>query len=589
MSKRTVPEVASRPTKSKPPATAKPASHDTVPPPALLAYMTQGWKPDNRPLPKPIKAARYHASRRQVLSARFPGETLIIPTGHEKVRANDTNYRFRPGTDFFYLTGNLEPDCVLVLEPKPEGGHTSVLYVEPNPRKTDATFFTDRNKGELWVGPRLGVPESQAHFAIDEARGLPELDAALKAVAKAPRRVLRGHSDRVDRALPEQKAQDRELAEFLSEMRLIKDKHELAELRAAIASTARGFEDVIRSLPGGRSERQVEGVFNLRARLEGNDVGYGTIAAAGHHACILHWTRNDGPLLPGELLLLDAGVEGNSLYTADITRTLPISGRFTPEQAEIYELVLQAQEAAFSAVAPGNDFMEPNRRAMRVLAQGLERLGILPGTAEDALKDEHQFYKRYSLHNVSHMLGLDVHDCAQARQEVYRYGKLEAGMVLTVEPGLYFQLDDLTVPKKYRGIGVRIEDDVVVTKDGMENLSGFIPTQPEDIEAWIQHVWSGADAESASAGETPVRRSTKAAKAPKAAKASAKAPKAAKASTKAAKGAKASTRAAKAAKASTKAARASEVTAVPSKSASKSDSKKSASKKSASKSAPTTN
>jgi Xaa-Pro aminopeptidase len=221
----------------------------------------------------------------------------------------------------------------------------------------------------------------------------------------------------------------------------------------------------------------------------GNVVGYGTIAASGPHACILHWTKNDGRLHKGTLLLLDAGVEGNSLYTADITRTLPISGTFSKEQRKIYKLVHAAQKAAFAAVKPGNDFMEPNRAAMRVLAEGLEKLGILGMPAEEALKEEHQFYRRYSLHNVSHMLGLDVHDCAKARQEVYKFGKLKAGMVLTVEPGLYFQEDDLSIPEKYRGIGVRIEDDVVVTEGGYENLSKDIPSDVDDVEAWMERVW----------------------------------------------------------------------------------------------------
>jgi Xaa-Pro aminopeptidase len=178
-------------------------------------------------------------------------------------------------------------------------------------------------------------------------------------------------------------------------------------------------------------------------------------------------------------------VEGHALYTADITRTLPLGGRFSPAQREIYELVWRAQQAAFAAVKPGNDFMEPNRRAMKVLAHGLEALGILPTSAEEALRDDRQLHKRYSLHNVSHMLGLDVHDCARARQEVYRYGPLQPGMVLTVEPGLYFQLDDLTVPARYRGIGVRIEDDVLVTATGMKNLSASIPSEAGAVERWM--------------------------------------------------------------------------------------------------------
>ena len=195
-------------------------------------------------------------------------------------------------------------------------------------------------------------------------------------------------------------------------MRLIKDDLEIAEVCAAIAATKRGFDDVVRALPTAVTERVIEGVFGLRARVEGNDVGYSTIAASGPDACILHWVRNDRRIGADDLLLLDAGVEGVSLYTADVTRTLPVSGTFTPAQREIYTLVWEAQRAAFEACKPGNDFLEPNAAAMRVLAHGLEKLGIL-ASAEEALRDDKLFYKRYSLHNVSHMLGLDVHDCAK--------------------------------------------------------------------------------------------------------------------------------------------------------------------------------
>jgi Xaa-Pro aminopeptidase len=475
-----------------PAPTLKQNSYDSTPPPALLDFMMKDWKPASTKMPPRLKHAESFLARRRALSKLFPGETLIIPTGHEKVRANDTTYRFRPGSDFYYLTGNLEPDCVLVMEPRQGGGHTDILFVEPNPGRSDTTFYTDRSKGELWVGPRLGVEQSKARFGIEECQGLPELPArlaSLRGAAIHPWRVLRGFSGKVDGVLPAQAERDQGLATAISELRLIKDAQELRELSAVIASTHRGFEDVIRSLQSAQSERTVEGIFNLRAREEGNDVGYGTIAASGQHACILHWMRNDGKLKQGDLLLLDAGVEGNSLYTADITRTMPIRGRFTPAQREIYTLVFEAQKAAFKVIKPGIDFMEPNRVAMQVLAQGLERLRILPTSAEEALKDENQFYKRYSLHNISHMLGLDVHDCAQARQEAYKYGKLQPGMVFTVEPGLYFQLDDLTVPAKYRGIGVRIEDDVVVTARGMRNLSEAIPREVDEVEDWMARIW----------------------------------------------------------------------------------------------------
>jgi len=468
-------------------------SYDLQPPPALLDFMVTAWKPRSGKLPPRVRGhERFHA-RRRALSALFPGETLVIPTGHEKVRANDTSYRFRPGTDFYYLCGNQEADCVLMMVPLPGGGHRDLLFVEPNPGKTDKTFFTDRAKGELWVGPRLGVSESGARFAVHEARGLSELKEAVEGLhargAHRPWRLLRGIDPELDGQLRAQDERDKAFSVALSEMRLRKDALEISELKKAIASTRRGFEDVIRKLPESTTERWVEGVFNLRARVEGNDVGYGTIAAAGHHACTLHWVDNDGPIRRGDLLLLDAGVEAHTLYTADITRTLPISGHFSKEQKQTYELVLEAQRAAFGHCKPGSEFLDPHRAAMRVLAHGLERLGILPMSAEEALREEHQFYKRYSLHGVSHMLGLDVHDCAKARNEVYKFGKLEPGMVLTVEPGLYFQTDDLTVPARYRGIGVRIEDDVVITAKGCTILSDDIPRETAEVERWMAELW----------------------------------------------------------------------------------------------------
>jgi Xaa-Pro aminopeptidase len=233
----------------------------------------------------------------------------------------------------------------------------------------------------------------------------------------------------------------------------------------------------------------IEGIFNLRARVEGNDVGYDTIAASGARATILHWTRNDGAVRRGELLLLDAGVECHNLYTADVTRTMPVSGAFSPAQRRIYELVLAAQEAGIAAVRPGASFTAPHEAAMGVLAQGLFELGILKVEPELALRRDRQLHRRYTLHGTSHMLGLDVHDCANARNDVLR-GVLTPGNVLTVEPGLYFQVNDLTVPEEYRGIGVRIEDDVLVTASGARNLSDALPRRADDVEAWMAGLWS---------------------------------------------------------------------------------------------------
>jgi Xaa-Pro aminopeptidase len=460
-----------------------PAAHDSANPENLQRFMMTGWATAPGSPASPVEGIERFAARRDALSRAFAGETLVVPTGREKVRANDTNHRFRPGTDFYYLTGNHEPDNVLVLEPSGDG-HVATLYCEPNLGKTDKSFYADRLKGELWVGPRLGLPQTAQRYDIATKPLSAFQDDLAAAVTRTPFRALRRVDPALDAALPEQAERDAAFATFLSEMRLIKDELEVRELRRAVEATHLAFDDVVRALPAAQTERTIEGVFNLRARVEGNDVGYLTIAATGPNATTLHWTRNDRRIGENVLLLLDAGVEAETLYTADITRTLPISGTFTPEQRAIYDLVLAAQDAAFAVCKPGNDFLDPNRAAMQVLAHGLEALGIL-SSAEEALRDENLFYKRYSLHNVSHMLGLDVHDCATARAETYKLGALRPGMVLTVEPGLYFQLDDLTVPARYRGIGVRIEDDVLITETGVDVLSAAIPRRTDDVEAWV--------------------------------------------------------------------------------------------------------
>lgn len=452
------------------------ASHDPDRPAALLEFMSTGWSPRREDLPAEHPSAPYRARRRAALAERFPGERLVVPTGGYKTRANDTEYRFRPSTEFAHLVGSHEPDAVLVVE----ADGTSVLYQAPVMGRDTPAFFTDRVYGELWVGPRPSLEATSALLGI-ECRPLEELDKLSGAA-----RVVRGYDARVEALFEAEEEADKELTTFLSELRLVKDEHEIAQLQDAVDATVKGFEDVVRQLDRakGTSERWIEGVFGLRARVEGNDVGYGSICAAGAHACTLHWTDNDGPVRDGDLALLDMGVENVELYTADVTRTLPISGRFTDRQRQVYDLVHAAQEAGIAACRAGNDFLEPHRAAMVVLAHGLVELGVLED-AEAALAEDQQLYRRYTLHGVSHMLGIDVHDCAHARSEVYRKGPLQPGYVLTVEPGLYFQPDDLTVPEDLRGIGVRIEDDIVVTDGDPVNLSAALPRTSADVEVWM--------------------------------------------------------------------------------------------------------
>ena len=460
--------------------------HRPPSPRILFDHMTANWEVEN------VSHARhpatiYAAARRQRLASKFAGKTLVVPTGNFKTRANDTDYRFRAGTDFFYLTGCEEPDAALVISPR--GAETNAtLYI---PHRRDAStheFYTDSRYGELWVGPRRGVDEAAIYYDIETAP-LENLEKDLVALGGADVVTLRGFDAAVD-TLHETTDSDEELASALSELRLVKDDFEVAQLQLAIDFTVKGFEDVVRALPSaeGRGERVIEGVFNLRARVEGNDVGYDTIAASGSHATTLHWTSNNGRVRRGDLLLLDAGVECHNLYTADVTRTMPISGTFSAAQRRVYELVLAAQMAGIAAVKPGANFMAPHDAAMAVLAEGLHEMGILKEEPALALRKDRQLYRRYTLHGTSHMLGIDVHDCANARNEFY-WGDLAEGYVLTVEPGLYFQANDLTVPEEYRGIGVRIEDDILVTSTGAKNLSEALPRAADDVEAWMASLW----------------------------------------------------------------------------------------------------
>ena len=288
---------------------------------------------------------------------------------------------------------------------------------------------------------------------------------------------------------------DAALAHDLSHLRMIKDDWELDQMQQAVDATRVGFEAVIRELPGlperGRGERWVEGTFGLHARHQGNGVGYDSICASGDHANTLHWIKNDGEVKDGDLILLDAGVEVDSLFTADITRTLPVSGTFSPTQREVHEAVAAAQAAGIAAVKPGNKFSDVHAAAIRVVAEHLHAWGLLPEgvSVEDTLDTEHgQYHRRWMVHGTSHHLGIDVHDCALATREEYMDAELQPGMVLTVEPGIYFKADDLKVPERFRGIGVRLEDDVVVTEDGCRNLSGDWPHTADEVEAWIADV-----------------------------------------------------------------------------------------------------
>ncbi|WP_327159148.1 aminopeptidase P family protein [Streptomyces tubercidicus] len=449
----------------------------------LAENMKSGWADTELRDLQPIEQAPNAARRRAALSARFPGERLVIPAGNLKTRSNDTEYQFRASTEYVYLTGDQTDDSVLVLEPTGDT-HEATIHRLPRSNRENGEFWLD-GMGELWVGRRHSLQEAEALLGVP-CKDVRELADALKE-ATGPVRVVRGHDAGIEAALADKVTaeRDEELRVCLSEARAVKDEFEIGELQKAVDSTVRGFEDVVKVLDKAEatSERYIEGTFFLRARVEGNDIGYGSICAAGPHATTLHWVRNNGEVRSGELLLLDAGVETHTLYTADVTRTLPVNGRYTDLQRTIYDAVYEAQEAGIAAVKPGAAYRDFHDAAQRVLTEKLVEWGLVEGPVERVL--ELGLQRRWTLHGTGHMLGLDVHDCAAARTEHYVNGTLEPGMVLTVEPGLYFQADDLTVPEEYRGIGVRIEDDILVTADGNRNLSAGLPRRSDEVETWM--------------------------------------------------------------------------------------------------------
>ena len=488
----------------------------------LRSFISSAWSPRPSGTPDRAPVADFAARRRDAVSERFPGERVVVPAGGFKVRSNDTDYVFRPHTAFAHLTGfggDQEPDAVLVLEPRDEadgGGHEAVLYFRPWGGRDSDEFFSDSRYGEFWVGARPTLEDVEAEFSLT-ARHIDELkDAVAKDAGHLTVRVVRDADPVVAALVDEARATncvevrptteepsspasettavdlDEELAAFLSTLRLVKDEWEVEQMRAAVAATHLGFDEVIAHLQDAvvkeRGERWVEGLFGLHARHEGNGVGYDSICASGNHATTLHWIKNTGEVKDGELLLLDAGVEVDALYTADITRTLPVAGTFSETQRRIYDAVYAAQEAAMAVIRPGVKFSEVHDAAIRVIAEHLHEWGFLPEgvDVEASLDKEHgQHHRRWMVHGTSHHLGLDVHDCALATRADYSDGELRAGMILTVEPGLYFKADDELVPPEFRGTGVRIEDDILVTENGYENLSAALPRSADDVEKWI--------------------------------------------------------------------------------------------------------
>lgn len=447
--------------------------------PGFLAGIADGWGTPDRAVPVIDGAAGAAAAHRSRLRAEFPGRTIVVGAGRAPVRANDTMYGFRPHSDFCWLTGCTEAeDAVLVLSPD-----SAVLYLPPPAYPGEKEFFASAARGELWVGAAPGLPDWSRALGL-EVRSLGALDDDL---GRLPEPLAAGPVG-AELASRHGLGQSSELARVLSELRVIKDDWEIGQLREAVDQTVAGFAGVVREFPAaiaGGGERWLQGTFDRHARTYGNGPGYASIVGSGPHAPTLHWVRCDGPVLPDDVVLLDMGVEARSLYTADVTRTFPAAGRFSPAQRQVHDLVEKAHRAGLDAVRPGRLYTDFFYAAMEVIARGLADWGLLSVSVDEALSPQGQQHRRYLVCGIGHHLGLDVHDCANASDEAYKGARLAPGMVLTVEPGLYFHAHDLTVPPELRGIGVRIEDDLLVTDEGAEVLSAALPLTADGLESWM--------------------------------------------------------------------------------------------------------
>ena len=421
--------------------------------------------------------------RREEFLNRIRGGAAIFPSAPVALRNGDVDHDYRQDTDFYYLTGFEEPGAVAVLVPDhPE--HRFALFVQPK----------DRDR-EVWTGVRAGEVGAVHDYGADVAFTSDKLDPELaNLVQGADRLYYRFGSDlRFDQriiGLLKRFGRERQRngvgpnavidpAEMLHEMRLIKTEADLDFLRRAIDITCEGHRAAIRAIKPGAFEYEIEAALSYVFRKSGSPRhGYPPIVASGSNATVLHYTANRRRLCASDLVLIDAGAE-YGYYTGDVTRTLPASGKFDPEQRNVYDLVLEAQIEAIEEVKPGVPFIEPHNRAVKVLTEGLVRLGLLEGDIDELIKEEK--YKEFYMHRTSHWLGMDVHDAGP-----YKVGDewrgLEPGMVLTIEPGLYIREDAGNVDPRYRGIGVRIEDDILVTPDGCEILSAGVPKNVCEIE-----------------------------------------------------------------------------------------------------------
>lgn len=429
-----------------------------------------------------IAQSEYARRRKQLMAMAGERSAVVVPAAPERIRNNDAHYPYRQDSDLLYLTGFAEPEAVLVLVPGRQAAASILFCRERDPRR------------EQWDGPRLGLDDAPATLGLDDAFPIDDIDDILPGLLEDRDRIYYpfGRDSEFDLRvmawINRTRAQVRGRAEapqaltalghILHELRLFKSRAELRLMTKAADISVAAHQRILETCKPGSSEFEIEAEIMHVFRKHRSVPAYEPIVGSGKNACVLHYRANADTLVDGDLLLVDAGAEYEG-YAADITRTVPVNGRFSKPQRAIYDVVLAAQKAAIAEVRPGQHWERPHQAAVRTISAGMIKLGLLKGELEQVIKDGD--YQRFFMHKTGHWLGLDVHDVGD-----YRVGGeprlFEPGMVLTVEPGIYISPNETSVTKRWRGIGVRIEDDVVVTKDGNRVLTDGAPRDPDEIE-----------------------------------------------------------------------------------------------------------
>lgn len=430
-----------------------------------------------------IAKSEFARRRKALMDVMEPDSIAIVPSAPERTRSRDTEYLYRQDSDFYYLTGFTEPEAVLVLIPEREHGEFVLFCRDRDPER------------EIWDGYRQGPAGACEQFGADDAFPIDDIDDILPGLLEGRERVYyaMGKDAGFDRQVMEWvntiRAKVRsgatppgeflDLAHFLHDNRLYKSAAEIRVMREAGQISARAHVRAMEFCQPGVMEYQLEAeILHEFAMAGARSPAYNSIVGGGKNGCILHYVENTAALKAGDLVLIDAGCE-LEYYAADITRTFPVSGRFSDEQRDLYNLVLRAQDAAMDTIKPGAHWNEPHEVSVKVITEGLVELGLLSGDVAELI--EAGAYRQFYMHRIGHWLGMDVHDVGD-----YKVGGqwrvLEPGMVMTVEPGIYVAPDDTSVAKKWRGIGIRIEDDVLVTKDGCEVLTDDVPKTVDAIE-----------------------------------------------------------------------------------------------------------